>query len=85
VSVLFYQSRRAPARHDLLKRLKGATILTVSDMDDFCAMGGIIHLDHESSADPLRVNLVAAQQAGFGISSSCLAWRKPSSPTKGPQ
>jgi hypothetical protein len=47
-------------------------ILTVGDVDDFAAQGGIIELDVQNNRIKLLVNLQAANQAQLRVSSKLL-------------
>lgn len=62
--------RRVPA---ILQNLKGATVLTVGESDDFLAKGGTINLARRDHKIRLQVNLVAAKQARVKISSRLLS------------
>jgi hypothetical protein len=63
------ERQRAPA---ILKNVIGTRALTVSDMDDFCGMGGMIHLSKQDQRIRFEVNLAAAAHAGLSISSKLL-------------
>jgi YfiR/HmsC-like len=62
--------------HDQLERalsgLKGRSILTVGDADDFSRLGGMIRFVMENNRIHLRINLGAAREAGLMISSKLL-------------
>ncbi|MBE0544024.1 MAG: YfiR family protein [Verrucomicrobia bacterium] len=62
--------RRVPA---ILQNLKGATVLTVGESDDFLDKGGIINLARRDHKIRLEVNLATARQAGLKISSKLLS------------
>ena len=85
VNVLFLSGSERSRAQDILRRIKTASILTVSDIDDFCAMGGIIHLTNEQQRIRFEVNLVAAQRAGLNISSKLLGLARAVYTEKGPQ
>jgi len=85
VNVLFVSGSERSRAQDILRRIKTASILTVSDIDDFCAMGGIIHLTNEQQRIRFEVNLVAAQRAGLNISSKLLGLARAVYTEKGPQ
>jgi len=57
---------------DILRRLDGATVLTVSDIDRFCQMGGTIELVVENNHVRFDVRLDAAQRARLKVSSKLL-------------
>ena len=85
VNVLFVTSSERSRVPDILKRVRTASILTVSDIDDFCTLGGIIHLTNEQQRIRFEVNLVAAQRAGLTISSKLLGLARTVYTEKGPQ
>lgn len=62
--------RRVPA---ILQNLKGVTVLTVGESDDFLDKGGTINLARRGHKIRLEVNLAAARQAGLKISSKLLS------------
>jgi hypothetical protein len=55
-----------------LAGLKGRSILTVSDADDFSRLGGMIRFVMENNRIHLKINLGAAKEAGLTISSKLL-------------
>ena len=57
---------------DILRRLDGATVLTVSDIDRFCQMGGTIELAVENNHVRFDVRLDAAQRSRLKVSSKLL-------------
>ena len=62
-------TRRLP---DILKRLEGTTVLTVSDIDRFCQMGGTIELVVVNSHVRFDVRLDTAQRSRLRVSSKLL-------------
>jgi len=64
------QRHRIPA---ILEKVKGTSILTVSESEDFLEKGGIINLIRKDRNIRLGVNLKAAGQARLRISSSLLS------------
>ena len=70
--ILFISRSEAERVEQVLKRLKGQSTLTVSDVDGFSQDGGMISLVMEKSRVRLRINLQAAKQANLRISSKLL-------------
>ena len=63
------ERQRVPA---ILKQVAGMSILTVSDLDDFCGMGGIIQLLKQDQRIRFEVNLTVGVRAHLNISSKLL-------------
>jgi hypothetical protein len=61
--------RRLPHVFD---RLRGASVLTVGDHDDFATTGGVIHFTRENYRVRFEINVRAAERAGLRISSKLL-------------
>jgi hypothetical protein len=57
---------------DILRRLEGATVLTVSDIDRFCQLGGTIALVVENNHVRFDVRLDTAQRSRLKVSSKLL-------------
>ncbi len=70
--ILFISHSEEGRLDEVLGRLKGRSILTVSDIDGFSKEGGIIRFVVESSKVRLRINLEASKQARLRISSKLL-------------
>jgi len=64
------QRQRIPA---ILEKLKSASVLTVSESDNFLEKGGVVNLIRKDQNIRLGVNLAAARQAHLRISSSLLS------------
>jgi hypothetical protein len=62
--------RRMP---DLLEKLKGTSVLTVGESDDFLEKGGVINLARRDRKFRLQVNLAAANPAHLKLSSKLLS------------
>lgn len=62
------RSRLAP----ILEKLKGRSILTVSDLEGFARYGGMIRFVLMDNKIRLRINLEAAKSAGLTLSSKLL-------------
>jgi len=62
----------AGALEQILGALKGRSILTVGDADEFVERGGVIRFVTENNKVRLRINLEAAKAAHLTISSKLL-------------
>ncbi len=71
--VLFVSSSERQRLSQILERLKGASVLTVSEMDQFIQQGGIIGFVIEASKVRFEINTSAAEQARLRISAKLLA------------
>jgi len=58
---------------DVLRRVDGISVLTVSDVDRFCQSGGVIALSMEDSRVRFDVNLDAAERGRLKLSSKLLS------------
>jgi hypothetical protein len=72
VHVLFIGASESASLPELLKRLGSASVLTVSDADRFCVLGGTIQFRTEADRVRFDVNLKAAEAAGLTINSKLL-------------
>jgi hypothetical protein len=70
--ILYVSRREQDHLAGILGRLRGRSILTVSDADEFARSGGMIRFLTEHGRIRLRVNLKAAQAAGLTLSSKLL-------------
>lgn len=70
--ILFISNSESRRLDDILRTLKGRSILTVSDEDSFANRGGMIRLVTENSRVRMRINLEAAEAAGLTLSSKLL-------------
>lgn len=61
--------RRLP---DVLKRVRGASVLTVSDLEDFARQGGIVGFYFEAGKIKIEINPEAARAANLRISAKLL-------------
>jgi hypothetical protein len=57
----------------LLEELKGRSILTVGESDDFAANGGIINFKLKDARVRIEIDTAAADRAGLRISSKLLS------------
>lgn len=70
--VLFVARSEAARVCEILEKLRGRPVLTVSDLDDFCERGGMIGLDMEDHRLRLRTNPAASDRAHLRIHASLL-------------
>jgi hypothetical protein len=70
--ILFISSSEAPRTKEILTSLNKAAILTVSDMQDFTAEGGMIQFVLRENKVRFEVNLAVAQEAMLTLSSQLL-------------
>lgn len=85
VNVLFVSASERQRASAILKTLIGARVLTVSDIDGFCSMGGMIQLTNQEQRIRFEVNLFAAQHAGLAVSSKLLGLARVVHTEKSPQ
>ena len=71
--ILFIGAAEQPRMAAILSRIRGLSVLTVSDSSDFLEAGGIINLTRRDRKIRLNVNLTAAHDAHLLISSRLLA------------
>jgi YfiR/HmsC-like len=70
--ILFISRSERPRLEPIVQMLKGRSILTVSDLDEFATQGGVIGFVLMDNKIRLRVNLQAAKEAGLTLSSKLL-------------
>ncbi len=70
--VLFISRSEQARLAQILTALKGLSILTVSDTDEFLADGGIINFKMQNDKVRFEVNVATAQHAALRISSELL-------------
>ncbi|MEP7340325.1 MAG: YfiR family protein [Acidobacteriota bacterium] len=75
--ILFISSSERKRLAQVLESLKGSSVLTVGDMDQFSQQGGIINLVMDASKVRFEINTSAADQARLKISSKLLILAKP--------
>lgn len=76
IHLLFIRDSDESRAADVMKRLRGSTVLTVSDLKGFCELGGMIRLFVEDNHVRFEVNLDAAEQARLKVSSRVLILAK---------
>jgi hypothetical protein len=69
---LFISASEKPRLSQILKALRGASVLTVSEMDGFTEAGGMINFVREGTKVRFRINNEAASRVGLKISSKLL-------------
>ena len=70
--ILYISASEAAQLPQILSTLKGRNVLTVSDLDNFVASGGMIRFVLNDQHVRLRINARAAQAAGLTLSSKLL-------------
>jgi hypothetical protein len=70
--ILFISHSERERLAQILQQLKGRSVLTVSDMDEFARLGGMIRFVLVENKIRLRINVEAARSAGLTISSKLL-------------
>lgn len=76
-AVLFVARRMVDRVPQLLQRLGGWPVLTVSDAEGFTSQGGMIELFREDNRIHFQVGLTAARTAGLSVSSKLLRLSRP--------
>ncbi len=66
--ILFISSSEQDRVKEILKNLKGSNLLTVSEIEQFPAMGGTILFDQEGDRIALVLNKKSAKKAGLTLS-----------------
>ncbi len=72
VHILFISPSQEKDLQKILSRIKGRSILTVSDMKSFARRGGMVHLARVGNKVQLRINSEALKRSGLKISSQIL-------------
>jgi len=70
--LLFVSRSEAGRLADIVRRLSGRGILTVSDLEPFGRMGGMITFKTTRDRVHFEINVAAAEKQGFKISSKLL-------------
>jgi hypothetical protein len=71
--ILFVGESEEPRVADVLSRANAGSVVTVSDLDRFCALGGIIQFRSERDRVRFDINLDQAERLGLVIDSKLLA------------
>ena len=82
--VLFISASDKSRVADILQRLDGTSVLTISELDRFCQMGGVIQFAMEDQRIRFDVNLDSARRARLTLSSKLLRLAKTVHSTTGP-
>jgi hypothetical protein len=70
--ILFIASSEAPKLQSILDKIKGRSILTVSDLPDFARAGGMVGFVSQNNKIRFQINHDAALQAKLSISAKLL-------------
>jgi hypothetical protein len=70
--ILFISRSETEGLTTILQKLKGLTILTVSEVEKFAQRGGMINFNMVEDTVKLEINRQAAEQAGLQVSSRLL-------------
>jgi hypothetical protein len=70
--IVFISATEGGRLAEILKALDRSSVLTVSDIDDFAAQGGMISLLVDEKKVRFEVNLLVVEQAGLKMSSQLL-------------
>jgi hypothetical protein len=71
-NILFISQSERDRAAQIILNLKGRSVLTVSDMDDFADIGGMIQFFTEQNKIRVRINLEAVKAANMKVSSKLL-------------
>lgn len=71
-NILFISQSERDRATQIVSNLKGRNVLTVSDIEGFAELGGMIELFTEKSKVRMRINLEAVKAANLKISSKLL-------------
>jgi YfiR/HmsC-like len=70
--ILFISQSERDRAAQIVSNLKGRSVLTVSDIEGFAELGGMIELFTEKSKIRMRINLEAVRAANLKVSSKLL-------------
>lgn len=74
--IVFISASEKSRMHSILDRMRGISILTVSDVPGFCQDGGMIDFDLSDQKVHFEVNPAAAERARLKVSSKLLGVAK---------
>jgi len=72
-NILFISQSERDRAAQIISNLKGRSVLTVSDMDDFTDIGGMIQFFSERDKIRVRINLDAVKAGNMKVSSKLLS------------
>lgn len=81
--ILFIHAADDGQTERILAAVKGRSVLTVSDAENFNRLGGMVRFATENGKIRLRVNVTAAKDEHLTISSKLLRWSTIVAPEKG--
>ena len=70
--LLFIGAAEQERMPEIMGRLEGSSVLTVSDVDRFCELGGVIALTQDDKHVRFEINLAAAERSRLKVSSKLL-------------
>lgn len=71
-NILFLSQSERDRAAQIISNVRGRSILTVSDIDGFAGIGGMVELFTEKTKIRMRINLEAVRAANLKISSKLL-------------
>lgn len=71
-NVLYVEDSERGNIGEILKTLKGASVLTMSDMEGFVDRGGMVEFERNDQRVGIKIGLHAVQESGLSISSKLL-------------
>jgi len=74
--IVFISSSERSRLRSVLDSLKGASVLTVGDMEGFAHLGGVINFILEDNYVHFEINVEVAERAGLKLSSKLLSLAK---------
>jgi hypothetical protein len=74
--VIFFSRSEAKRYGKILEGLKGKSVLTIGESEDFLEAGGMVELSFENDRLKMEVNLVAARNANLKVDARLLAMAK---------
>jgi hypothetical protein len=74
--MVFFSRSEAKHYEKILEGLKGKSVLTIGESEDFLEAGGMVKLSFENDRLQMEVNLVAARNANLKVDARLLAMAK---------
>ncbi len=78
--LVFVSKSESAHLHDILAVLRSSPTLTVSDVDGFCQLGGVMQFYLDANKVRFRINQAIAQGLGLKLSAQLLSVGKPYAP-----